>query len=351
MDELIKYSVTLFCSGDKLRVSSIYQLLIGKRTSSVLTFGYFHHILAHFGLFPKLKETQFNDCIALLDEKGFIKKIEKNIWQITEKGKVYAKKNPVNTDYLDGVNFSNMANEFIDLLFFATQIISEYSYNNKDYLPIIDNSYKQHKIKQWFKAAKNKYKNFNELFYNEWELLLKEFPPDVAAPTEIIDMLSGHQKIGKTFKQITAQQKMGDLETYLKKVVISHFIIKKIITEQKDYPLFTSIFEIIKEYTGNYSAKYSYQLFLEYGDIEKVMEIRNLKKSTIVDHILEGLILSDNSINLHKIDQQNYVFLSDYYTTHSDYKEWVFKDLKYKNDDLCFFSFRAYQILKTKELG
>ncbi len=49
---MIVFILSLFSSRNKLRVSSLYQLLVGKRTTSVLIFGFTHELLFAHNSFP-----------------------------------------------------------------------------------------------------------------------------------------------------------------------------------------------------------------------------------------------------------------------------------------------------------
>lgn len=348
MDDLIKYSVTLFQASDKLRVSSLFQLLIGKRTSSVLTFGFFNNLLNHFGLFPKLKEVRFYELINELVNCGYIEKVEPGMFKITQQGVAFVADNPVNIENVNGVKYSSISNDYLELLFFATQIISEYSFKNSHYMPLIDTNYRQYKMKQWF--LRNK-KNVNALpndFYQEWLSLISEMPENVAEPIQMINLLSGNNQIGQTFNQVFNGKNANDITIYLKKVNISHYVVRTIESQEQKYPLFFDIYKEMNTFTGNHSARESYSLSKQGQSVEKIMGIRKLKRSTVVEHLIEGLILDENPYDLSIIGKKDYVFLKDFEHVHSDYKTWVFKELKDEKQDLIFFSFRAYQITKMK---
>ena len=50
---MIVFILSLFSSGHKLRISSLYQLLVGKRTTSVLIYGFTHELLFIHNSFPE----------------------------------------------------------------------------------------------------------------------------------------------------------------------------------------------------------------------------------------------------------------------------------------------------------
>ncbi len=68
---MIVFILSLFSSGHKLRISSLYQLLVGKRTTSVLIYGFTHELLFIHNSFPELKQDILSNfaknCAARLD--------------------------------------------------------------------------------------------------------------------------------------------------------------------------------------------------------------------------------------------------------------------------------------------
>jgi uncharacterized protein YpbB len=54
------FILSLFSTEDKLKPSTLYQVLSGKRTSSVLTYAFFHNLLHLSGVCPQLTETVTN---------------------------------------------------------------------------------------------------------------------------------------------------------------------------------------------------------------------------------------------------------------------------------------------------
>lgn len=53
------YILSLFQHGYKVKTSTLYHLLRGKRTTSVLIYGFLYDNLVAFGLFPLLSKTTY----------------------------------------------------------------------------------------------------------------------------------------------------------------------------------------------------------------------------------------------------------------------------------------------------
>ena len=69
MDSFI---LALFSDTDKLRPSTLYQILIGKRTSSVLSYAFFYDRLGLFQALPQLNEREYQQTIADLIQQGML---------------------------------------------------------------------------------------------------------------------------------------------------------------------------------------------------------------------------------------------------------------------------------------
>ncbi|RCF83134.1 hypothetical protein B1168_04140, partial [Enterococcus faecium] len=67
---MIVFILSLFSSGHKLRISSLYQLLVGKRTTSVLIYGFTHELLFIHNSFPALQKDKFYQILQKIANKG-----------------------------------------------------------------------------------------------------------------------------------------------------------------------------------------------------------------------------------------------------------------------------------------
>lgn len=349
MDQRRNYSLTLFQAGDKLRAPSLYHLLKGKRTSSVLMYGYLHQLLPFFGLFPKLEKQQFEAIIIDLVTENLVEYVSDNHLKITHTGVDHLQKHKIQTRWLDGVNLANISKDYFAMLLFITQVLSELSYKNNNYIPIEVNQYRQSLVKSWLNHQLAQQPNLISLFHDEWSKLIKGLPTDVIAPDQMVSLMTGHDRIGSTYNQLRTDLDNQSLKTYLMECQLLHYIGNVILTHQDQYPIFYSIFEMVLTYSGNHSAKISYQLFRKHRKIESVMRIRGLKKSTVVDHLIEGLILDDKNTDFSFISKESFVFLSQYQKKEPDYKNWKFADFIDIYPGTDFFIFRAYQIMIMRE--
>ena len=64
-----EFILALFSAEDKLKPSTLYQVLVGKRTSSVLTYAFFHDLLPLSAVLPELAEKQFYEHLRQLQKE------------------------------------------------------------------------------------------------------------------------------------------------------------------------------------------------------------------------------------------------------------------------------------------
>ncbi|QIL46601.1 hypothetical protein G7081_05675 [Vagococcus coleopterorum] len=343
MNELNTYILSLFTAGDKLRVTSLFQLLKGKRTSSVLMFGYLNGLLKHFGLFPKLTTKQYQAAVNALVSKDYLMLITDNVAVITAAGSRLKTEKEFEVTALNGVTFCNTAQEFFDQLLFTTQVISELSYHEKEYLPVELNSFKQHRTKLWLQTKIVNYPEINRQLYQEWVELLPGLPEGTIA------LLTGHNQIGKTYNQVRKDLSNRPLKQYLAKTNLMHQMITTILMAKQSFPLFVSLFKLTHDSSGNHSASESYRMYEKGLSVTEIMLRRQLKRSTVVDHIIEGLILSDTLPSFELIPKQEREKLDAYRSLNSDFKVWRYGDVIETEPIVSFLSFRIYQIELLRE--
>lgn len=349
MDESLYFSLTLFQSGDKLRLTSLCHLLRGKRTSSVLMFGYLHQLLPYFGIYPALESKDFERMIVTLTDNGYLNDVGDHYFAISTEGQALCEARKDAYPYLSGVDLSAVSQPYFNMLVFITQILSEMSYQNNRYLPLETNGYRQLLVKKWLKKQLLPSEELIKCFYQEWYRLLEKLPNDTYSADNVVELLTGHTQIGKTFQQLKGDRGRSHSQLYLEQQNLQHYLLATVKKNGDIFPLMNSILGIVSEFAGNHSAKESYRLFLEGNTIGEIMRQRRLKKSTVVDHLIEGLILDENRRDFSFISKENFVFLSDYLNSQSAYKDWRYADIINKNKNIDFFDFRAFQIMLSKE--
>lgn len=308
---LESFCLSLFSRTISKKGATLYHIVTGKRTASILYNAQHYKLSSYFSLFPKLKREQFNYIIEKLDRLGLIKKAEvKEEYYLTEEGWLYCQQ--YFSDHTYPVHLNLLSNgtalkQFWRIILLITQVLSESRYHNSHYLPIEKEWEKQMWLKKWLKQQSKNKQELAEQFGKEWILLLKQLPSLNAEL--IVDCLSGHHKIGKTRQQLADSYQLDSFEIELLLLDSLSWIWKVIEEQQQEVPLFHSIYQAInKEYRGiTQSAIVTESYLLEGHSLEETAKLRQLKFSTVSEHTIElyivepafdlSLVLSEKDFN------------------------------------------------------
>lgn len=121
------FILTLFQTGYKLRISTLYHLLVGKRTSSVLLHGFFYENLAYLGALPNLTEALFQKAVKELEVSRLIT-VEEGFGVLTQQGKLRLAENYFDLSGLNNLRYGRMRENSWQLLLFALQVVSHLSF-------------------------------------------------------------------------------------------------------------------------------------------------------------------------------------------------------------------------------
>lgn len=337
MDFYQLFILSCFKEEKPMRTSTLYHLLKGKRTSSILTYGYFYNVLKYFAILPKLKETTYNQIISELKTNSYLLENKDGLSVISETGlQLIEVENFPKTNALKQMSYYKWDLAFFERIVFTTQVLSEKAYLEKKYLPIETNLFKQQRLKLWLSKQK---KEVVTDFYHEWNKLVDCL--SIYEQELILKQLVGHNQRGHTLQQISEEKKEHPLHLYLEFKNGWHHLITEIIENSNHYPLFFSILTEEKAFVKEDSSQKTSELFSKGYSIEEIAKFRNLKISTVTDHLIEAYILNPTEIKL--LDEKANSFLMAYYKKEPNYLFWTFKEATSYYLDLSFYDFKFFQ--------
>lgn len=333
------FILSCYKSGHPMRMSTLYHLLKGKKTSSVLTYGYFYDNLNYFNLLPKLKEKSYYKLIEKLVQKEFLFEVEKGILELSDTGvRILDEKSFPTLTQLNQMEYYKYDISFWEKIMFATQVISEKSYHEGKYIPIENNLFKQQQLKKWLKTQSE---TLPSQFYKEWEKVLDFIPED--KQVLLLGQLVGHDQIGLTLNQIAIEKEQDYFYAYLEFKNYLHYFIHMIEEYQTEYPLFFELLSLEKYLIKIDSAQISYQLFRQYRSISQVSQYRRLKESTVIDHLIESFLRQPSISDLPKFNENTITALEKLKLNQPDFRRWLFKDACVYESNLSFYDFKCYQ--------
>ncbi|MFC4771327.1 helix-turn-helix domain-containing protein [Enterococcus hermanniensis] len=276
------FILTLFRTGYKLRTSTLYHLLVGKRTSSVLLHGFFYQNLAYLGALPQLKEAKFQQAIQQLVEHQLID-FEDGYGQLTTSGKQLLVEKKIDLTGIDNLRFGRMREESWQLILFSIQVTSHLSFNEKNYLPIEHRPYYLHQIKKWLVQSDQQ---LVDKIQQELLTTLETLPNDAA--DFLANQFSGHDFQGKTVFQLLPEswKKEPWAELYRQQAIDS-------LLQALPDGEFKRLIDFLDQQNINRSMIKTKELFLAGKTVDELLMLRQLKQGTINDHFIEWALLDE----------------------------------------------------------
>jgi uncharacterized protein YpbB len=278
---------------------SIYHLLKGKKSSQTISDAHLFNMTNLFQTYPQISRNYFDKIIRGHINKNYVQIVDVDKVTITTKGMEHLEKvasqMPI-PRVLNGWRYHTIQEDFWKRLSLFIQVCSNLINYDSSYIPV----YHDNKTSDWVKDILLKLnKNREELS----EELLREVisclnNTEEIMPEVIVWRLTGHKQIGLTSVQVAELFKMDLFYFHLHFLNVIHFMIDRIASNRNQYPILQHfLFDYEKPIILTNSSLVTYR-YLKLGyTIEEIASIRNLKTSTIEDHIVE-IVLNDHSFPL-----------------------------------------------------
>ncbi|MGM0147338.1 helix-turn-helix domain-containing protein [Enterococcus sp. AZ162] len=282
---MTEFILSLFSSSDKLRASSLYQLLSGKRTSSVLLFGFFQRLLVVHGCFPSLEQATFDTQIQQMIDEGLLKWEDREL-QLTKKGEMRRKNKSLLGLHYD--KYGRTATVSWRLLKFYVQVVSHLSANETAYLPVETGPFYAYQVKRWLKEATCTKTELVAQVSKELSTIFTLMPDEQA--NFLANQFSGKKQTGLLAYQLTTLED-GTAQQLFQDQCIHRLL--AIIEQHPDFLLYDLLAPLLRQ-NYNQSMLTTRALILSGDSVEQVMVKRGLKKGTINDHLIEWAIFFDD---------------------------------------------------------
>lgn len=322
MDEFI---LALFGENDKLRMNTLYQILVGRKSASMLYYAYGHQLLDIVGIFPHLSKAEYEKIIQqLLNQKAL--SIVGN-----ELVRVQIQPFLLNQEPYCHLNHFRIKNS-LSLWRMLQLFLCRLSYWPAEYQgPVLENSpFYLLNVDQMIAQMDEEQK---QKIHEELSHVFSQMPQDQA--DFLANTFSGKQISGKTFYQVLPEDLHSPFDICYTLACIERFwsyIMKH--TELLLFQLFKPF--ILENYKQ--SMLITRKLYKSVHDVQKIAQLRRLKEGTINDHIIEWAIIDEQfpfeDFQLLALDKS----LLDY----------RYKDLIQVQPEISFLQYRLTQIAILK---
>lgn len=294
--------IILFClqklNGERT-IYSIYHLLHGKKSSQTIQDAHLYHLTTFYQTFPILSREYLENTVNILMKQQLITPLADQQFFLTEKGEQLLLDQLEGTPipiHLDGWKYQRKAVVLWERLSLTIQVISYLQKRESKFMPIQRKSETHIWLKDFLrKNTLNREELGSKLFSELVDILDRE--PTIN-PDLFVIRLSGYKTIGYTANQ--AAEKVGMEATYyhFQFLNILHYLILMVEANSNEYSLLASILLQSQNNNLTFSTEKTYTLLKKGHSISDIIIIRQLKKSTIEDHLVElALNMKDFSID------------------------------------------------------
>lgn len=278
---------------------SIYHLLKGKKSSQTIQDAHLFYMTNLFQTFPQLSRIYFDNIIRDLMNKTYIQIVDTDKFKITTKGMAHLDKALIRMPIpraLNGWKYHSIHEDFWKRLSLLIQVCSNLIHYDSSYIPI----HNDNKTSDWVKAILLKLNKNREELSDE---LLQEVisclnSTDEINPEVVVWRLTGYKQIGLTSGQVAELFNMDVYYFHLQFLNCIHFMIDRIASNRNQYPILQNLLDDYQKPIILTKSSFATYRYLQLGySIEEIASVRNLKTSTIEDHIVE-IALNDSNFLL-----------------------------------------------------
>lgn len=337
------YILTKFDQGEWRRSKVIEKVWQGNTlTVSTSFWGLVYDLLPETGLF----NVKLSPIIAKLKQRNLIEFNNNGLVRLTERGDAiknkYYKEHYIPQNLHVNLSYDLLA--FREMFLLANQTISELSYQNAKFYPYQIDLRLQWQVKQWLK------RHAREELVNRWYQELQEWLQTQSEMEAMMftNMMFGHQLPNKLFSEVAYPPTWEEFDSQLWQLdklaaLMTHSI--------QTGGLFYDFMQLAQRSLLSNSAQRSVELWQERYTISTIAKLRNIKITTVREHILHAVILQNWSIEAIKslIPVSEQMKLASIYKS-ADITMWDYHQYNNSSDPVYFTYFRLYQLICLSEV-
>lgn len=342
------YILSYFNLNKVTTVSQIIHVLKGKRTASMFFLTEVNNWHHGFAIQKRMTREELKEIMNYLFQKQLLIKKDKG-YLLSATGKETLDK------YFDKhyfpkriKSFSNLSlrSPFWDRMQLFTQVFSEHSYQNTQYVPIVKDPMHQESVRLVYQAADGNIDFFLKQWVKEQEFIFEQI--DKQKADILVNFLTGYGRVGKTRGQLAKKLEMqiDEFDFYLRDLLEE--LIETIKENRKKLPLIYKVLEQTNEevFLGLSQSTYqSYQLFQQGATTQQIAKRRYIKENTVKEHLLEIAFILEKFPVLHFVPAEMYEYLNEQFDSQEEYS---FQQAVTANETLEFYQYRLVELERMR---
>ncbi|MEH7176717.1 helix-turn-helix domain-containing protein [Neobacillus vireti] len=291
--------IILYClkqlNGERT-IYSIFHLLNGKKSSQTLQDAHFFSLKKYFRILEPLTRDNFDQIFNTILEKKLVETCGEQRFLLTTAGEDYLLNYP-QPHYINGWKYQPYTLLVWERLSLLIQVTSNFTFQETKYIPIQKNTEVHNWLKNFLKSCSIPKKNLGKILYTELMYCLEQ-AKDIN-PAVLVFRFTGYQQIGFTSTQAARMLNKDSVQYHLEFINILHYLIQIVENDPTRFKVLSSLIMNLEQSNSlTLSSRKTWLLLNQGFSLEEIASIRNLKISTIEDHLVEfALNIKDFSIN------------------------------------------------------
>lgn len=329
------------------RIRVVENVLKNRRTVANLFWAQQYGILRWLGADRRLARTDYDRAIHSLVSQQLLLLEGEQQARLTEKGvAVLEDKRSMwyEPSFYDWFWLAN-TQRVQERLLLAIQVVSEFAYHQRKYVPLQASFGEMQVVKQWFRQ------NYQHDIVHQLYTDLQRFTTAIASENEILaidftNMLVGHENVGWTNDQASHELKLAPGEVQFLRH--DEMLAVAAYAAKLNGPLHQLLSSLLNLSPLSRSAQLTLDRYQQGVAFAKIAQQRRLKENTIREHLLEAAILTPNQLSWARLlpaDKRRQL-AKKYQGNPAD---WHYQGAH--TDNQAFFEYRLYQILRGDTHG
>jgi uncharacterized protein YpbB len=292
-------NILLYClkqiNGERT-IYSIFHLLNGKKSSQTLQDAHLFSLKRYFRILEPLTRESFDEIFNNILSNKLVEVCGDQRYLLTPAGHNYFLQNP-QPYYINGWRYQPYTMLVWERLSLLIQVASNFTFQETKYIPIQKSTEVHNWLKEILKSNPLPKQKLGEILFSELVDCFEQ-AKDIN-PSVLVFRLTGNQRIGLTSLQSAKMLNMNLLQYHLAFMNILHCMIQSIEDNPARYQALSSLLTNLEQNDSlTLSSQKTWTLLKQGFTPEEIAGIRNLKISTIEDHLVEfALNIKDFSIH------------------------------------------------------
>ncbi|MBT2677673.1 helix-turn-helix domain-containing protein [Bacillus sp. ISL-35] len=285
--ESVVLSILKTINGERT-IYSLFHLLQGKRSSQTIQDAHLYKITPYFSTYPSVSRDGLEKMVGRLKRRGLVEEMAETKVKLTSRGEEELEQHlsqcPL-PEFLNGWKYHQVTEPFWERLTLLIQVSSNLINQERSYIPVRNKPETLSWVKRYIKQQNEDRYILAERLYEELTSALEN---EGTKPELVVLRLTGFKKIGLTIMQASERTGMEPAHYHYEFLNCLHAMFDRLLESPSVYPLLSGLLnKAEREVPLTLSTDKTYKLLQKGYSLDEIAVVRNLKQSTIEDHIVE----------------------------------------------------------------